>query len=150
MRVYLTKLFQRDAKDVGISDDGCQDAIRKAEKGLVDANLGGGIIKQRIARGNRGAAKGSRAIVFYKLAEVAIFLHIFAKKAKANLSKSELAAYQRAAEEFEKLSEKEFGALVATNGWRELKYDPEEALPKPGASIAPRGNERPSRRRRNR
>jgi hypothetical protein len=58
MRIYQNKSFQRDAKGVDISDDDCRAAIEKAEKGLVDADLGGGIIKQRIALGNRGASKG--------------------------------------------------------------------------------------------
>ncbi len=121
MKAYLTKSFQRDAKDDGISDEDCQESIRKAEKGLIDANLGGGLIKQRIPRGNQGAARGSRAVVFYKRREVAIFLHIFPKSRKANLKKSELAVYLRAAQEFEKLRENDFLALGATKGWRALK-----------------------------
>lgn len=52
MNAYLTKSFDRDAKRDGISDEDCQEVIRKAEKGLIDAELGGGLIKQRISRGN--------------------------------------------------------------------------------------------------
>ncbi len=105
----------------GISDENCQEAIRKAERGLIDAELGGGLIKQRIPRGNQGAARGSRAIVFYRRAEVAVFLHIFPKSRKANLTKSELAEYLKAAQVLEKLSEKEFLASQATKGWRLLE-----------------------------
>ena len=86
MRVYLPRGFQRDAERVGVTDDDCREAIRKAERGLVDADLGGGLIKQRIATGNRGASKGSRAVVFYKRGELALFLHIFLKSRKASLS----------------------------------------------------------------
>ena len=107
MHVYLTRSFQRDAKRDGVTDDDCREAIRRAESGLIDATLGGGLIKQRIATGNRGAAKGSRAVVFYRRAEVAVFLHVFPKSRKANLTKSELAMYLKAAQELEKLSEKE-------------------------------------------
>jgi len=97
MKIYLTRAVQRDAEREGVTDEDCQDAILKAEKGLIDAALGGGLIKQRIAKGNRGAAKGSRAVVFYKRGELAVFLHIFPKSRKANLTKSELAMYLRAA-----------------------------------------------------
>ncbi|MGO9772354.1 MAG: type II toxin-antitoxin system RelE/ParE family toxin [Roseiarcus sp.] len=121
MRAYLTRSFDRDAKRDGISDENCQEAIRKAERGLIDAELGGGLIKQRIPRGNQGAARGSRAIVFYRRAEVAVFLHIFPKSRKANLTKSELAEYLKAAQVLEKLSEKEFLASQATKGWRLLE-----------------------------
>ena len=113
MKAYLPKSFQREANSDGISDENCQEAIRRAERGLVDADLAGGLIKQRIARGNRGAARGSRAIVFYKRGEVAIFLHIFPKNRKANLTKSELAMYLKATEEFKKLSDKELTAVAA-------------------------------------
>ncbi len=121
MRAFLTRSFCRDAESEGVTDEDCREAIRKAEKGLIDAALGGGLIKQRIATGNRGAAKGSRAVVFYKRGELAVFLHIFPKSRKANLNKSELAMYLRAAQELEKLSEKEFLASVATRGWRQLE-----------------------------
>jgi hypothetical protein len=60
MKAYLPKSFRREAKSEGISDDDCKEAMRRAEQGLVDAELGGHLIKQRIPRGNRGAAKGAR------------------------------------------------------------------------------------------
>jgi hypothetical protein len=65
MHVYLTRSSDRDAKRDGISDEDCKEAIRKAERALIDADLGEGLIKQRIPRGNQGAAKGSRAVVLY-------------------------------------------------------------------------------------
>jgi hypothetical protein len=120
MQIYLSRSFQRDAEREGVTDDGCQKAIRRAENGLIDATLGGGLIKQRIATGSRGAAKGSRAVVFYRRAEVAVFLHVFPKSRKANLTKAELAMYLKAAQELEKLSEKEFLASVHAKGWRQL------------------------------
>ena len=76
-------------KRLRIGED-CLQAIRKGELGLVDADLGRGLMKQRIPRRAQGAARGSRAVVFYRRAEVAMFLHLFAESAKANLAKSEL------------------------------------------------------------
>jgi hypothetical protein len=121
MRTYLPKSFQREAVSDGVADEDCKEAIRKAEKGLIDADLGGGLIKQRIPRGNRGAAKGSRAVVFYRRGTIAIFLHIFPKSKKANLTKSELAAYLDAAKVFAGLTEAQLSALATTRGWRELE-----------------------------
>lgn len=121
MLAFLTKSFARDAKRDGVSDEDCQEAIRKAEKGLIDADLGGGLIKQRIPLGNQGAAKGSRAVVFYKRGKVAVFLHIFPKSCKANLSKLELAVYLRAAKELEKLTETQFLTLLAEREWRAIE-----------------------------
>ena len=121
MHVYLTRAFHRDAEREGVTDDDCLEAMRKAERGLIDASLGGGLIKQRIATGNRGAAKGSRAVVFYKRGEVAVFLHVFQKSRKANLSKSELTEYLKLARFLAALTEANLRELVATKGWRELK-----------------------------
>jgi hypothetical protein len=120
MIAYLPGSFQREAKRGGLSDEDCREAITRAERGLVDAELGGRLIKQRIPRGNRGAAKGSRAVVFYKRGEVAVFLHIFSKSDKANLSKSELADYLKLAQALEPLTEAKFQELGAARGWREL------------------------------
>ncbi len=122
MYAYLTKSFDQEAKRDGISDEDCQEAIRKAEKGLIDAELGGGLIKQRIPRGNQGAARGSRAVIFYRRGAVAVFLHIFPKNRKANLSKTELVQYRNAAQALEKLTEAELLAAARNSkGWRELK-----------------------------
>ena len=121
MKAYLPKSFQREASSDGVSDEDCQEAIRKAERGLIDADLGKGLIKQRISRGNQGAARGSRAVVFYRRGKVAVFLHIFPKSKKANLTELELAMYSQAAQEFAMLTNKELTILSAKRGWRELE-----------------------------
>jgi hypothetical protein len=121
MHIYCTRSFVRQASKEGLTDEDCQEAIRKAQQGLIDADLGKGLIKQRIAKGSRGAAKGARAIVFYRRGRIAVFLHAFAKSQKANLTKSELALYQRAAQEFAKLTEQQLEALGAKQGWKELE-----------------------------
>jgi hypothetical protein len=127
MRVYLTRSCDRDAKRDGISDEDCEEAIRKAEKGLIDADLGGGLIKQRIARGNQGAARGSGAVVFYRTRALAVFLHIFPKSHKANLSKSELAEYlKECSRNFPKMNFSNYGPQK-DGDW--LKYDRNQALP---------------------
>src|SRR5574337_594332 len=111
MEIFLPKSFQREAAGVGVSDDDCRAAIERAEKGLVDADLGKGLIKQRISRRNQGAARGFRAVAFYKRGKIAIFLHVFAKSKKANLTKVELELYSQAAAALDRLTATEFIAL---------------------------------------
>ena len=86
----------------------------------MDATLGRRLIKQRIARSGQGASRGFRAVVFYRRGELAIFLHLFAKSDKANLTKSELTEYLKLAEFLEKLTEVKLKELGTTRGWREL------------------------------
>lgn len=121
MRVYLPKPFQREAKRNRITDEHCLEAIRRAEKGLIDATLGGGLIKQRIATGNRSAAKGARAIVFYKRAEIAVFLHVFAKSAKANLTDAEEAVYRKLASALDRLTNERLAKLSVIEKWKKLE-----------------------------
>jgi len=121
MKAYLPKSFIREAKNEGVSDKDCVEAIRKAEKGLIDAVLAAGLIKQRIPRENQGAARGSRAVIFYKRGEVAVFLHIFPKSGKANLTKGELAEYVELAHGLANLTGEQLLALSAKREWRELE-----------------------------
>jgi hypothetical protein len=85
---YLTKEFARLARRGGLTDDGLAEAIDRAEDGKIDADLGGGFIKQRVARPGKGRSGGFRTIIAYRKGARAIFLHLFAKARQANLSKA--------------------------------------------------------------
>ena len=58
MEVYVTKTFRRFQRKEGISDAALVAAVDRAEEGLIDADLGGGLIKQRIARPGQGKRSG--------------------------------------------------------------------------------------------
>jgi hypothetical protein len=66
MRAFKTKPFARFAAKEGIADVVLRDAIGRAEAGLVDADLGGGVIKQRLARPGQGKSGGFRSIVLFR------------------------------------------------------------------------------------
>lgn len=59
---YLPKDFARAARRSGLTDDALRDAVERAEAGKIDADLGGGLIKQRVARSVEGRAGGFRTI----------------------------------------------------------------------------------------
>ena len=92
MRVFVTKTFRRFQRRERIGDVALSDAVRQAMQGLVDADLGGGLIKQRVARTGQGRSRGYRTIVAYRSGSRAIFLFGFAKSDIANVPSSELAA----------------------------------------------------------
>ncbi|WP_400770279.1 type II toxin-antitoxin system RelE/ParE family toxin [Methylosinus sporium] len=121
MDIHIPKSLQREAKKAGISDEDCRTAIEKAERGLIDADLGGGLIKQRIPRGNLSPARGSRAIVFYRRGKLAVFLHLFSKSAKANLTDSELAEYLEFARILDRMTDVELQFLGEQRGWRKFE-----------------------------
>lgn len=96
-RIYKNRWFAKFAIRAGISDATLVAAIDQANLGLVDADLGGGLIKQRVAREGGGKSGGFRTLVFFRHEERAIFAFGFAKSDKANLSAAELKIYKKAA-----------------------------------------------------
>jgi hypothetical protein len=98
VRVFKNIWFSRFAHREAISDRDLCEAISRAERGLIDADLGGGVIKQRIARPNEGRSGGFRSIILFRAGERAFFVYGFAKNRKANLSADELKDYRRAAQ----------------------------------------------------
>lgn len=96
-RIYKNRWFAKFAIRKGISDATLVAAIDQANRGLVDADLGGGLIKQRVAREGGGKSGGYRTLVFFRHEERAIFAFGFAKSDKANLSAVELQTYKQAA-----------------------------------------------------
>jgi len=55
VQIFKTKPFVRFARKAGIDDAALCGAVRVADKGLTSADLGGGVIKQRIARPGQGS-----------------------------------------------------------------------------------------------
>ncbi len=94
MRVFKTKEFARFARREAISDKALSDAIDRAERGLVDADLGGDLIKQRVARPGQGRRGGYRTIIVWRAQQRCIFVYGFAKNRKADLTPDELKVYQ--------------------------------------------------------
>lgn len=118
---YLAKTFVRKARRSEVDDDALCEAIDRAEAGQVDADLGGGLIKQRVARCGEGRSGGFRAVIAYWQGERAIFLYLFAKNRKANLSEAELEDLKETARVLRRLNDDQLTNLVESHGWREIE-----------------------------
>jgi len=92
MRVFKSKWFQKWAAKEGLDDDALQAAIEEMENGLIDAELGGHVVKKRVALPGRGKRGGTRTLVVYQQANKAFFVYGFAKNERANISDKELKA----------------------------------------------------------
>ncbi len=79
VRIFKTKWLVRYARRERITDRSLSEAIERAARGLIDADLGGGIIKQRVARGGQGRSGGYRMLVAYRAGTRAVFLYAFAR-----------------------------------------------------------------------
>jgi hypothetical protein len=90
MRIFMTRWFARFARHERITNASLLEAISRAEQGLIDADLGGGLIKQRLARRGQGRSGGHRVIVAYRVGKRAVFLFGFAKSDRENIDSREL------------------------------------------------------------
>ena len=98
MRIFKSSWFQRFSRKERIADAALCEAIARAEMGQIDADLGGGVIKQRIARPGQGKSKGYRAIIFFRRGDKAFFEYGFAKSQRANIDDDEIRKVQRSSE----------------------------------------------------
>ena len=79
MRVFKNGWFQKFARKEKISDAMLCEAVARAERGQIDADLGAGLIKQRVARPGAGKSAGFRTLVFFRAQTRAVFAFGFAK-----------------------------------------------------------------------
>lgn len=89
VRVFVVKAFRRFQRKERITDEALCEAIERAERGLVDADLGGGLVKQRVARAGQGKSGGYRTIIAYRMGDRSVFLFGFAKSARDNISEAD-------------------------------------------------------------
>lgn len=89
MKVFKNKMFQKWAESEGIKDTALKKAAREINAGLVDANLGGGLVKKRIARKGQGKRGGFRTIVVFQKGQRVIFVYGFPKNQRDNISEKE-------------------------------------------------------------
>ena len=123
MRTFKTKPFARFAHREGIADEALFDAVERAARGLIDADLGGGVIKQRIARRGQGRSGGFRTIMVFRRGERAFFVYGFAKSGRENLRRDELETYRLLADEYLALDPSGLAAALAVGAIIEVNCD---------------------------
>ena len=128
MRIFKNKAFIRFAKNAGIGDSVLCEVIEEAERGLVAANLGGGVIKQRIARAGQGKSGGFRTLVVFRAGVRAFFVHGFAKNEKDNIGKDELFALKKLASELLAYDDESLARIVAAGTLTEVMCN-EQTIP---------------------
>ena len=99
MRVLKTRAFSRWAGAEGLGDDALVAAVLEMEAGLIDAELGGQVVKKRVALPGRGRRGGTRTLVAFRRADKAFFIYGFNKTERANIGAPELKALKLLAKE---------------------------------------------------
>ena len=123
MRIFKNKWFVRFATAEDIDDAMLCKAMEDAEKGLIDADLGGGVIKQRIARRGAGASGGFRTIILYRRGRLAFFVFGFPKNRAANIKQDELKYFKKLAKEMLVLDSAQIEAMKRNSTLTEVTCD---------------------------
>jgi hypothetical protein len=126
VRVYKVKVFARFQRRERIADAALARTVRDAEAGLIDADLGGGLIKQRVARPGQGKRGGYRTVIVYRRGELAVFLLGFAKNERANIDDDELEDLRAQARAFLRFSDDQIEAAVLEEDLTEVSYEHED------------------------
>jgi len=123
---FKTRWLARFARRENIDDKSLCDSIDRADRGLIDADLGSGLIKQRVARRGKGRSGGYRMIVAYRKQGRAVFLYAFAKSERANISPDELEDLREVGAMWLAASAKQIAVELREGTLEEIVYEDKE------------------------
>ncbi len=122
-RVFLTRRFTRWMSKTDLSVKALCKAVEEMEQGLIDANLGGRIIKKRVALPGRGKKGSTRTLVATNNANRWFFLFGFEKNERDNISAKELSALKSLAADLLQMGATQLDAAVAVRTLQEICYE---------------------------
>jgi hypothetical protein len=126
VRVFKEKGFTRFQRKEGIRDTALCKAVRDTAAGLIDADLGHGLIKQRVPRPGQGKRGSYRTIMAYRAKKRTVFLFGFAKSRKANLDPDEQAELVSRGSVWLGASEAAIERAIATEELKEIDCGAED------------------------
>ncbi|QHP78585.1 type II toxin-antitoxin system RelE/ParE family toxin [Pectobacterium carotovorum] len=126
MAVYTTKLFDKKLRSEILSDGYLCEIAHEVMNGRFEGDLGGGVIKKRIAL-NAGKSVGARTIIFFKLGSNLFFADGWKKnqvrKGVKEIQDDELAVYKDIAGDLLQLTVQQIAQLVKVKELREVECD---------------------------
>jgi hypothetical protein len=126
VRIYKTKWVGRFTRREKIRDGDLAEAVRRAGRGLIDADLGGGIIKQRVARAGQGRSGGFRMLLAYRDGHRAVFLYGFAKSERENIGDDELQTLREIGAAWLAADAQRITRAIRENALQEVRDDEED------------------------
>jgi len=119
-RILKTRSFSRWALRADLSDTALLTAVREIEQGLIDGDLGGGVLKKRIGVPGRGKSGGARVVLATSRGDRWYFMFGFLKSQRANVSPRELEALRELARDLLDLNEKKIDAQTKSGALEEV------------------------------
>ncbi len=123
LRILMSRGFARTARKLGLTDRALSIAVREIESGLVDARLGGFLLKKRIGIDGRGKSGGLRSIVAHRQADRVVFLYVFGKNERDNITEQEKLALSELGDEYMRLTVDRLNGLISVGTLLEVVCD---------------------------
>lgn len=123
LRMLMGRGFARTARKLGLTDRALSIAVREIEAGLIDARLGGFLLKKRIGIDGRGKSGGLRSILAHRQADRVVFLYVFGKNERDNITEREKLALSELGDEYMRLTVDRLNSLVSTGVLLEVVCD---------------------------
>lgn len=123
MQIYKTRSFDKWAAKEGLADPVLAAAVAEMEAGLIDAELGGQVVKKRVSLAGRGKRGGARTLLAYRQGERAFFVYGFAKNERENIDAKELKALKQLAAVQLGLSEAQLAHALHEGALIEVDHD---------------------------
>ena len=122
-RVFKTRQFAKWMRKTDLTDDALCLAVSEMVSGLVDADLGGDVLKKRVALPGRGKRGGARTLVATRRASCWFFVFGFEKNEKANVTSTELEALQWLAKQLLDLSGAQLEVAAQDGSLQEICHE---------------------------
>jgi hypothetical protein len=114
IKVYLTRQFSRKLNAERIPKDNFDNSITEILNGLSHP-LGHKLHKKRIGGLGKGKRGGYRTIAYYRIKEFLIFVYLYAKNEKENITRDELKGFILLSREYDNLTEDKIRRLIKEN-----------------------------------
>ena len=122
-RVFKTRYFARWIRKTELSDEALCFAVDEMIQGLIDADLGGGVVKKRVGLSGRGKRGGARTLVATNKGNRWFFVYGFEKNDRANISDDELEALKDLAEQLLARTGKQLAEALNDGTLSEICHD---------------------------
>jgi hypothetical protein len=121
VEIFVTRWVARFTRKERIKDALLIEAVSRIERGLIDADLGGGLLKVRVARPGQGRSSGYRMVLAYRVGRRVVFFYGFAKNEFANVQPHELVALREYGGSLLRLDEVGIAEALADGSLQEIE-----------------------------
>ncbi len=125
IRIFKTRMFSKSVKKLGLTDAILCEAVDEMQKGLIDGDLGGNVLKKRVSLPSQGKRGAIRTLVASKKGSRWFFLYGFPKNKRANITGRELEALQDITNDLLSLTKSQLEVLLVEEKLEEICNDKE-------------------------